>query len=454
MDTSAKWRNHVVQAQIDRCLAFEDHIVSLRRREYAHALPPAILDFLDRASLHVRRRLRRLRGDPDFNALSDSEAQTQISRYLDFYQWMYLAASLVERVGAGDGLVELYMPLRRILTRALGETDILLLPIPSVNYSLLAVGDGLRIVSKTVGLPEAALGVLGGQVYAVGFPGLQSGHFLGQCLLGHEAGHAMYDPLGLDNVLLPLIQKDEERLEELARSIATGMPADMRIGEVQIRASLATAITTAVERWVMEIACDTIGYALFGPAFVLSALQFLPLLGPLDDSTDEYPPNRMRLHLLFNLLDDSGLRYPRVRAFLRAWRDVASFDKIEWSIPWHELAGESIMSASAEISSATLENVEAKLGVFDYRGQVDYIDQLVERMRQGVPPNEVVTGGTPVTASLPCIMNAGWFSMFSVLQATMREHQWTEREAKDRMNRLVAKAVELGEVQTRWQEVQ
>lgn len=454
MDTNPAWRSHVIQAQVDRCLAFEDHIVRLRRREYASELPPIILDFLEKASGHVRRRLRHLLREPEFTVLSDSEAQTEIGRYLDFYQGMYLAASLVERVGAGDGLVELYMPLRRILTRALGEeTDLLLLPIPSVNYSLQPVGEGLRKVAKGVDIAPATLSMLPGSIYAVGFPGLQSAHFVGQCLLAHEVGHAMYARYKLADVLLPLVQKDEEHLGELARSIATAMPDDMAIGEVRIKALLSTAITRAVERWVKEIACDIIGYALLGPAFLMSALHFLPLWGPLDDST-EYPPNRMRLHLLFDLLDDSGIRYRRVRAFLKTWRDAVSFKKIEWGTPLDQLAGEAIMTVSPQISRVTLEQVKDRVGVFDYRDRVDHIHALVERMRQGIPPNEVVTATGPIPASFPCVMNAGWFSLLDDLGAIRREHGWSEKEAKDKMNAWVAKAVELREIQTRWQEVQ
>ena len=455
MDAKPGWRSHVIQAQVDRCLAFEDHIVRLHRREYASKLPPSILDFLEGVSIHVRGRLKRLLRVPEFTALSDSEAATEIGRYLGLYQDMYQAASLVERVGGGDGLVELYMPLRRILTRALGEeTDLLLLPIPSVNYSLQRVGEGLRKVAVGVDVAPSTLSKLHGAIYAVGFPGLQSAHFVGQCLVAHEVGHAMYAQYKLADVLLRLVQKDEEGLGELARSIETAMPADMAIGKVRIKAYLSTAITRAVEGWVMEIACDIIGYALLGPAFLISALHFLPLCGPLDDGTEEYPPNRMRLHVLFDLLDDTGIRYGRVRAFLKMWRDAVSIEKIEWGTPWDQLTGEAIMRAAPQISRVTLEQVKDRLGLFDYRDHVGHIHALVERMRQGIPPNEEVTAAGPVPASFPCVMNAGWFSLLDDVGVIRREHKWSEKEAKDKMNAWVAKAVELREIQTRWREVQ
>lgn len=455
MDAKPGWRSHVIQAQVDRCLAFEDHIVRLHRREYASKLPPTILDFLEGVSIHVRGRLKRLLRDPEFTALSDSEAATEIGRYLGLYQDMYQAASLVERVGGGDGLVELYMPLRRILTRALGEeTDLLLLPIPSVNYSLQRVGEGLRKVAEGVDVGARTLSKLRGSIYAVGFPGLQSAHFVGQCLVAHEVGHAMYARYKLADELLPLVQKDEEGLGELARSIETAMPADMAIGKVRIKASLSAAITRAVEGWVMEIACDIVGYALLGPAFLISALHFLPLCGPLDDSTDKYPPNRMRLHLLFGLLDDSGIPYRRVRAFLKTWRDAVSFKKIEWGTPWDQLTGEAIMRVAPQISRVTLDKVKDRVGLFDYRDHVDHIHRLIERMRQGIPPNEVVRPGGPVTASFPCVMNAGWFSLLDDLGVIKRSYRWSDKEAKGKVNDWVAKAVELAEIRTRWEEVQ
>jgi hypothetical protein len=347
------------------------------------------------------------------------------------------------------------MPLRRILTRAVGEeTDLLLLPIPSVNYSLQPVGEGLRKVAEGVDVAPSTLSKLHGSIYAVGFPGLQSAHFVGQCLVAHEAGHAMYAQHKLRDVLLPLVRIDDKELGELARSIATAMPAGIAIGRVRIRASLSTAITRAVDRWVMEIACDIIGYALLGPAFLISALHFLPLWGSLDDSTDEYPPNRMRLHLLFELLDDSGIRYRRVRTFLRTWRDAVSFSKIDWGTPWDQLAGEAIMRASPQISHATLKQVKERVDVFDYRDHVEHIHALVERMRQGIPPNEEVTAAGPVAASFPCVMIAGWFSLLQYLDAIGRKYGWTDKEANDKVNGWVAKAVELREIQTRWREVQ
>lgn len=68
-----------------------------------------------------------------------------------------------------------------------------------------------------------------------------------------------------------------------------------------------------------------------------------------------------------------------------------------------------------------------------------------------VPPNEL--DDPPGDADPGCILNAGWISYLSHVETLGAQLGWDEWRTRAKIGELVAKGLELHEVQRRWNEV-
>lgn len=84
---AAQPRDYLIEAVIDHCLAFSDHLEPLKFRQYASDFPKTLLELLRRLSLAIKEKLGVLRSDPDFQSLIDEEAEQQMLRYSTLYSY-------------------------------------------------------------------------------------------------------------------------------------------------------------------------------------------------------------------------------------------------------------------------------------------------------------------------------------------------------------------------------
>lgn len=121
--------------------------------------------------------------------------------------------------------------------------------------------------------------------------------------------------------------------------------------------------------------------------------------------------------------------------------------------PAHDIAARAITANRAEVRDLLRNYLGTRIEPFDWATHANTIRALVDRMRLGFPPNEVIEQGIEKRVSFACLMNAGWLTYLSYAEEIARNHDWDERTAKSRISDWVAKGVELQEVRTRWLEV-
>jgi hypothetical protein len=275
-------------------------------------------------------------------------------------------------------------------------------------------------------------------------------------LLFHELGHGISQSEGLALSLRALVTPDPEKINEVLRGLA--LPNNVPVEE--IRQEVGRIIQSILLDWLEEIACDLIGYELAGPAFLFAAISFLPSLTPIDLESEDYPPVRLRLHLLFRLLDENLAVSDSNRE--KVYKERFPGESGELLVGWEERtrnlpAGHPLYDACIAAVTGAFEAIAAavtdKLGrdmVFNVADHLTAIDGLVQRLALGVPPDEVDPGRP---ADPACILNSGWLAYFSLGPRIADYFNWELNEALLRIDDWIAKALELEEVLRRWQEL-
>lgn len=468
---STGMRDHLIGSVIEHCLAFKDHIKPFEKKQYATQYPPQLLRFLQAVNEAVIARLQDLGSRPDFKYLEEEEAEQHILRYSQLYSYLYMAASLVERGDVAHVVVELVQPLKRLMRRELKGFELILYPMPALNYNFYPLGNVLWQVITELGFAEL-LERLPRQLIAIGFPGLEIERFLVHCVIAHELGHCLYVEHKLESRLLPLVKPDERRVEDIVKDLAqarveAGFDIERAVAmqhtlseyfsELEIRRFLTTQITDISKRWVKELTCDAIAYCLFGPAYLFSVLSFLTTAVLFDDDRGTHPPNRMRLLLLYKLLDmekpeGKEVVTPEVDIILESWRSATLSREPRFTDPIRSLAGTAIMGIYQDIIDTAISAVGA-IGAYSVSEHAVQLKKLMERVKLLVPPNELIENGAAQDVSFQSIINAGWLAYISHAQALAEKYQWDPWECKGRLNGLIAKAVEINEIQRRWSEV-
>ncbi len=442
-------------------------------REYPSAFPWKLLKLLDDINSLLESRLLSLSSNPDFQALSEEEAEQHMIRYSLLYSYLFSASCFVQRADVDQTLIELVQPLKRLMKQGLADFDLVLHPLTVLNYSTYPIGRGLSEIARVFRF-EGVLGGFPEQAATVGFPGLDTERYLTHCIIAHELGHCLYLERQLEGQLIDRVRPNEGQLEEVIRSLAAqavtfgqagrasaGAPRTLAdyMTEIEIRSLVTATITNITRSWVKELAADCIAYCLFGPAYVFASLTFLTLKSSLDDGSLTHPPNRMRFKLLYQMLDSDRHfltildSKPKARDFLDVWRNAITIREPGTRDPIRGLAASAIVAIYADIVRVSTTSVR---GIECYSSSTDIsqIPKLCERIKSAVIPNETIENGQVHQANIQSILIAGWLTYLNDLETLQQEFSWEPWEAKIKLNGLVAKAIDLNEIQKRWGEVQ
>lgn len=457
---SAQPRDYLIESVIDHCLAFSDHLEPLEYRQYASEFPKTLLELLRHLSLAIKEKLEVLRSDPDFQSLSDEEAEQQMLRYSTLYSYLYVAASFVERADVPHTVVELVQPLKRLmqLQCELKDFELLLHPLPVINYNFFPLGSVLSSVNEQLDIADSRI-AFPKQLVTVGFPGLVKERLLIHCVIAHELGHCLYVERKLENKLLPLVKPDEQKLDTLVRELAARAPTALSeyITEVEIRSTFTRQINELAKLWVKELTCDALGYCLFGPAYLFAALDVLTLAYAFDNDRGTHPPNRMRFLLLYEMLDKEtdflSILNQQVKSFLETWRSVTRSRAPQFTNPISDLTGSAILNIYDRIIN-TATSAVGSAGPYSASENATELQLLVQRAEALVLPNELIKNGSSLEVKFQSVLNAGWLVYLTGLEAIQERFKFEPWECEVKFNELIARAVELNEVQRRWREIQ
>lgn len=353
------------------------------------------------------------------------------------------------------------------------SNEFIIRPQWAYNYSL--IGEFVEVYRTEIDpldwIPTAtwksSLCGLGDQkIYCLGFPRIERLNCLLHANWGHEIGH-IFAKQWIDNNFAQMWSSEQTQIknrieQEIRRNLPSG--DDTLFGNIFIQEMVADKANDAMQvakDGLTELICDAIGIHLLGPAALAAAIEFSAPLS-IDEnplSCDMYPPWRYRIRLMVDMCDEDLKEYlddskknviypgPVIEPFWN-WlketklltRSTSDKDSLNSDIRTRE-AYRLIEDKWEAIRAQALQLLPRDSSVPYYLfKRVRVIEELVTRLQQDTPPNEV--GMWPVNSpgSLEDILNAAW------VFKTAKIHQdpdWISTDNFEKLCRLVLKATEV-----------
>lgn len=218
----------------------------------------------------------------------------------------------------------------------------------------------------------------------------------------------------------------------------------------------------AAKEGLTELICDAIGVHLLGPAALAAAIEFSSPL-PIDESPltcDMYPPWRYRIRLMLELceqdmeehtieLHGAEVKYPGpiikpfsnwLRETIELVRHTGDIQLLRATITTRE-AYRMIEAKWKRIRTDALQLLPRdSREPYHLFKRVRSIEDLVRRLDQDVPPNELGTWPENSPACFEDILNAAW--VFKI-RKMVEDPSWGLTDDFEKLYRLVLKATEV-----------
>jgi len=287
-------------------------------------------------------------------------------------------------------------------------------------------------------------------------------------IVAHEIGHALFSKMAWN-----LSSFNRNELPQLLQRIAT------RLNAAKVSNETFQILNEIFVNWMEEFSADAFAYFLTGPAFFFALPEFCQFLSAGYGMSETHPANELRRSVMFTKLSAGGSR-----SYAHAFKQHTEFDLTEdfnsplilKTPPADQMFAELVSSAKSREQAAVMtelhqsittiipviyQNVEQYLSAnapdtmysADRYG-ADLTEHLVA-MLAAVPPIEA---GQMLTKKAPAefatILNVGWAVLLTKLgdlrvRPSRPEHFGSAR--LERLQGLLAKAVELSEARRRWQ---
>jgi hypothetical protein len=308
--------------------------------------------------------------------------------------------------------------------------------------------------------------------HIISFPSLERKHILLHSLLGHELGHLLVDRY-LDEA------KESAFIAKIKREVE--QHTDRQIGEIPdsygpllkqaVRDQFQSQnMRTALELWrraLEELLSDLAGACLFGPATLFSTLE-MAIQGGYDVQPDEttqyYPPWRMRLRYVFRILREQGGWFPvpahvfaddgerkarvdrrvsLIEGLIADERDMKELQKNKLAaIAYREAEDEVSRGLEFLLSTCDLNAIRP-----DSQALYKAMPALIERLDNAIPPNAFEESlADRRIASFGEILNAAWFHRISQVPFHGELSPLDAAVIRNRLNNLTLKAIEYSEL--------
>lgn len=292
--------------------------------------------------------------------------------------------------------------------------------------------------------------------HVLGFPALEQRNIILHSLLGHEIGHLFARRLLTADREAQFADKFNVQLSNAV------LPPDKAAA---ITVTRADALSYAVvwRRALEELLSDTVAAIVFGPAILFSSLEWAFSEG-LDVQPDDtlYPPWRVRLRHLVQVLEcvpDSTLpvpsdvfkKIPNGKRLDKTIKDTLAFIRSETTqtpvigVHWiNQQIYKHVLDDLPSLDRELIAIPELQQNRTRRKKLYRRMDGLVERLANGIPPNEYPDGET---ASLVEILNAAWLYRVGAASAPLSGRRSEDPAAvQDRISNLTLKAIELANI--------
>jgi len=352
-------------------------------------------------------------------------------------------------------------------------SEFIIRPQWSYNYNLM--GEFVE-VSRTniqaltwipIGTWEQLIGELAQQkLYCISFPRIERLNCLLHANWGHEVGHIIASAW-IESSFAQLWQTEETQIKNaIEHAIRQNPPpldplfADIFIQ--QIVAEQANTAMQAAKQGLTELICDAIGVHLLGPAALAAAAEF-STASSMDENPltcNMYPPWRYRLRLMVEeckedlkphtiKLKSDEINYPGpiidpfynwLREIIDLVKDRGDIQSLQATITTRE-AYRVIEANWERIRTEALELLpQESREPYQLLQEVRIIEELVIRLEQDTPPNELGTWPENSAACLEDILNAAWVFKIKKMGENPR---WGSADDFEKLFRLVLKATEV-----------
>ncbi len=420
------------------------------------------------------------------------DRQNKNSKTQESYKILQVADVTVRDIGSHISHIDeaqtqklpwsLIQPIQKLAKAVLPDVQIMLRPQWEYNYTIITtnlydvyLNYMSRFINYVPGTSlEEILRPLGKSFHIIFFPSIERNNILLHCLMGHEIGHLVsqkYFTEQRQQILLQQIRDNvasivEKRITQIKKDIP---PLLLTPAIIQQMIQIDTKRTTTMwEKGLQEMLSDIVGSLLFGPAMLFSALEIvLQDLGGLDKIPDEgnnfYPPWRMRLRNIFQIVKELGLlplddkfgmekvvsnvnqRFKLIENIVNETPDKEgiqkdeiakiAYDEIEKDIP----VAKQIFKDELKSLLVTPDNL------------YEHLPHLIERIDFGIPPNAFEKSiYERKESTIAEIINSAWFHKLGWEDHLLKidgDFNSEIFEKRSRMNRLTLKALEYSDIE-------
>ncbi len=327
------------------------------------------------------------------------------------------------------GLVQL---LRDIIDRMVSTSQVIARPQAQYNYSIFDLGLYMgKLVeyyiphSKQADFKE----YLASPIKLISFPRIERDNLLAHAIFGHELGHPIaseyLDIENEDDNYKETCRQLEQQVSDLVNTKSVELKIDDS-DKLKFKTELFQEILQIRKRALEELISDAVGILIFGPSafFACYELFWSSNLDAEPAPSEFYPPPRMRIRFMLNLIEETGF-YNKFSQ-IESNQDIASYinvtqtffegakqlsavkkdqDEIEKN-PVLRIAYNSMKESLPGAYKSAKERTE-KVS-FNVDAIFSQLPELIRRLELGIPPNEVGDPNCPQTVDYRAALLASW----------------------------------------------
>ena len=409
------WRRHALQLTSGLLQRVDELSVS----DYPAATPNEVIRFLQAFLTELGGVVDRATSEDRLKMVSSLVQQLGM-----FIEWL-------DNAHTGQTPRGLAKVLRDLIVRLDPGARVVARPQAKYNYSILDLGQLLKrlVVDFVPQSKHAAFDkYLQSPIKLISFPRIERDNLLGHTVFGHELGHPIADEY--------LVQEESEDAYKQAQAEIQKKIVELveeKHGSALDQAAKLEAATWYFNRILQirrraleELISDAVGILIFGPSAFFAMFELLwNSSWDAKPSADEwYPPPRLRLRLMLQLLDKA-----------RTWDCLSSLASDGRTAPYHS-AMKMFVEEARRLAELTTDlaaiNEDRPVGIsyewmatsleraiafaatktstvtFDVNTAAAQLAELIHRLELGVPPNEIGDPLHPQAVDYRASLLAGW----------------------------------------------
>ena len=442
------WRQHA------RLLAegLKERIEELSVSDYPATTPNEVISFLQDFLKEIGEEIDKTESEGLLRAFS--LAVQQLAQSLDWLDNAHTGQT-------PRGLVQI---LKHLIEQMASGSRVVARPQTQYNYSIADLGYYFsRLVTDYIQESKQSKFThhLSNPLKLISFPRIDRDNLLAHAIFGHELGHPVANEfLEAEEQTVLHKQKQNEvqrKMPSLVENILAGKNLDDdQKNDIQIK--LFDNILQIRKRALEELISDAVGILIFGPSAFFAMYELL-WHGSWDDlptPNEWYPPSRLRMRLMLDLVDKQKI-----------WDDlqvlVSNSDVTEYVNATMEFVSQARILASEDpsmtkLSSDPVLKIAYEWAMESLQDGIDFastkttsihfktdpsfsqLPELIQRLKMGVPPNEIGDPNNPMIVDFRASLIAAW--MFKLYGISPQTGTTLSNREVDSLHMLTMRAIE------------